>query len=78
MGQSSLMKDIVIKANSKELKYTKKNVGNDTIRITVEIPSLSSKLNISTYVTIMLEITMDQMIQTMILTLEMITMLVAI
>ena len=53
MGQSSLMKDIVIKANSKELKYTKKNVGNDTIRITVEIPSLSSKLNISTYVTMM-------------------------
>ena len=53
MGQSSLMKDIVIKANSKELKYTKKYVGNDTIRITVEIPSLSSKLNISTYVTMM-------------------------
>lgn len=53
MGQSSLMKDIVIKANSKELKYTKKNVGNDTIRITVEMPSLSSKLNISTYVTMM-------------------------
>ena len=53
MGQSSLMKDIVIKANSKELKYTKKNVGNDTIRIKVEIPSLSSKLNISTYVTMM-------------------------
>ena len=53
MGQSSLMKDIVIKANSKELKYTKKNVGNDTKRITVEIPSLSSKLNISTYVTMM-------------------------
>ena len=53
MGQSSLMKDIVIKANSKELKYTKKNVGNDTIRITVDIPSLSSKLNISTYVTMM-------------------------
>ena len=53
MGQSSLMKDIVIKANSKELKYTKKNVGNDTIRITVEIPGLSSKLNISTYVTMM-------------------------
>ena len=53
MGQSSLMKDIVIKSNSKELKYTKKNVGNDTIRITVEIPSLSSKLNISTYVTMM-------------------------
>lgn len=53
MGQSSLMKDIVIKENSKELEYTKKNVGNDTIKITVEIASLSSKLNISTYVTAM-------------------------
>lgn len=53
MGQSSLMKDIVIKANSKQLKYTKKDVGNDTIRITVEIPNLSTKLNISTFVTMM-------------------------
>ena len=50
MGQSSLMKNIVIKANSKTLSYTKTNVGNDTIRIKVEIPSLSTKLNISTYV----------------------------
>ena len=50
IGQSSLMKNIVIKANSKTLIYTKTNVGNDTIRITVEIPSLSTKLNISTYV----------------------------
>ena len=50
MGQSSLMKNIVIKANSKTLNYTKTNVGNDTIRIKVEIPSLSSKLNISTYI----------------------------
>ena len=48
--QSSLMKNIVIKANSKTLSYTKTNVGNDTIRIKVEIPSLSTKLNISTYV----------------------------
>ena len=44
------MKNIVIKANSKTLSYTKTNVGNDTIRIKVEIPSLSTKLNISTYV----------------------------
>ena len=44
------MKNIVIKANSKTLNYTKTNVGNDTIRIKVEIPSLSSKLNISTYI----------------------------
>ena len=50
IGQSSLMKNIVIKANSKTLSYTKTNVGNDTIRIKVEIPSLSTKLNISTYV----------------------------
>lgn len=50
IGQSSLMKTIVIKANSKTLSYTKTNVGNDTIRIKVEIPSLSTKLNISTYV----------------------------
>ena len=50
IGQSSLMKNIVIKANSKTLSYTKTNVGNDTIRINVEIPSLSTKLNISTYV----------------------------
>ena len=50
IGQSSLMKNIVIKANSKTLSYTKTNVGNDTIRIKVEIPSLSTKFNISTYV----------------------------
>ena len=50
IGQSSLMKNIVIKANSKTLSYTKTNVGNDTIRIKVEIPSLSTNLNISTYV----------------------------
>ena len=50
IGQSSLMKNIVIKANSKTLSYTKTNVGNDTIRIKVQIPSLSTKLNISTYV----------------------------
>ena len=50
IGQSSLMKNIVIKANSKTLSYTKTNVGNDTIRMKVEIPSLSTKLNISTYV----------------------------
>ncbi|MBU5336867.1 NEAT domain-containing protein [Intestinibacter bartlettii] len=50
MGQSSLMKNIVIKANSKTLSYTKTNVGNDTIRIKVQIPSLSTKLNISTYI----------------------------
>ncbi|WP_455542523.1 NEAT domain-containing protein [Intestinibacter sp.] len=53
MGQSSLMKNIVIKSNSKTLNYTKTNVGNDTVRIKVEIPSLTSKLNISTYITAM-------------------------
>lgn len=53
MAQSSLMKDIVIKANSKTLSYTKTNVGNDTVRIKLQIPSLSSVLNISSYVTAM-------------------------
>ncbi|MGM9533937.1 MAG: NEAT domain-containing protein [Intestinibacter sp.] len=53
MAQSSLMKDIVIKSNSKTLSYTKTNVGNDTVRIKLEIPSLSSVLNISSYVTAM-------------------------
>jgi len=53
MEQSSLMKDIVIKANSKTLSYTKTNVGNDTVRIKLQIPSLSSVLNISSYVTAM-------------------------
>lgn len=50
MGQSSQMKNIVIKSNSKTLSYTKTNVGNNTIRIKVQIPNLSSKLNISTYI----------------------------
>lgn len=53
MAQSSLMKDIVIKSNSKILSYTKTNVGNDTVRIKLEIPNLSSVLNISAYVTAM-------------------------
>ena len=53
MAQSSLMKDIVIKANSKTLSYTKTNGGNDTVRIKLQIPSLSSVLNISSYVTAM-------------------------
>lgn len=53
MGQSSMMKDIVIKSNSKTLSYTKTNVGNDTMRIKLEIPNLSSALNISAYVTAM-------------------------
>ncbi|MGM9530284.1 NEAT domain-containing protein [Intestinibacter sp.] len=53
MAQSSLMKDIVIKSNSKTLSYTKTNVGNDTVRIKLQIPSLSSVLNISSYVTAM-------------------------
>ena len=53
MAQSSLMKDIVIKANSRTLSYTKTNVGNDTVRIKLQIPSLSSVLNISSYVTAM-------------------------
>ncbi len=50
MGQSNFMKNIVIKSGSKTLKYTSQNIGNDTRRIKVEIPSLTSKLNISTYV----------------------------
>ena len=47
MGSYSLMGDITIKVDGTTTKFTKNEVGNDTVELTFEVPSVESKVNMS-------------------------------